>query len=351
MSLAGLIRRRIAAEGPMPLSDYMALCLGHPRHGYYMTRDPLGRAGDFTTAPEISQMFGELLGLALARAWIDQDRPDPFCLAELGPGRGTLMADALRATVRVPGFHAASRLALVETSPALRARQAETLVAHAPSWLASTADLPDLPLFLLANEFFDALPIRQFVRSGGGWCERMVGLKDGRLTPGLSPPLPLDLPPAPEGTVRELRPASEAIAAEIGGRLARRGGLALIVDYGEWEGEGDTFQAVSAHRYADPFAAPGEADLTAQVAFAPLARAAENAGARVAGYATQGDFLSRLGIEARAEALARARPDRAEDIALQLTRLTGADQMGRLFKVLALTAPGAPAPPGFEAEP
>jgi SAM-dependent MidA family methyltransferase len=346
VSLKALLLRQIAAGGPMRLADYMAACLAHPEFGYYMTRDPLGAGGDFTTAPEVSQMYGELIGLALATAWQDQGRPAPFCLAELGPGRGTLMTDLLRATARVPGFGEGARLHLVETSPALRAAQARRLPGAA--WCDRVEALPDLPLFLVANEFLDALPIRQFVADGGRWRERMVGAAGDRLVPGLSPPLPLPLPPAPDGTVAEVSPAAEAVGREIGGRLARRGGLALLIDYGEWEGTGDSLQAVQGHRPADPFAAPGEADLTAHVAFGAVARAAEAAGARAAGFAEQGAFLARLGIEARAAALARARPDREDDIRAQLTRLVAPDQMGSLFKVLALTGPGAAAPPGFD---
>ncbi|KAB2880783.1 MAG: class I SAM-dependent methyltransferase, partial [Albidovulum sp.] len=178
--LGHLLARRIALEGPIPLSDYMAECLLNPAHGYYATRDPLGAAGDFTTAPEISQMFGELLGLCLAQCWLDQGRPSPFALAEVGPGRGTLMADMLRAMRSVPGLPATAEVHLVEASPALRARQAMTLTGVAPEWHDRVEDLPDLPLFLVANEFFDALPIRQFERRGTGWAERQVGLAEGR---------------------------------------------------------------------------------------------------------------------------------------------------------------------------
>ncbi|GIX12722.1 MAG: ATP synthase subunit beta [Paracoccaceae bacterium] len=351
MSLTEIIARRIAAEGPMPLSEYMALCLGHPRHGYYMTRDPLGPRGDFTTAPEISQMFGEVIGLALAQAWLDRGSPSPFCLAELGPGRGTLMADILRATARVPGFHDAMRLVLVETSPQLRAAQARTLAGRRVDWADSPDGLPDLPLFLVANEFFDALPIRQYHRTAEGWRERVIALDQGRLVAALSPPVPLGID-APPGTVLETSPPGEAIAEALGARLVRHGGLALIIDYGEWEGTGDTFQAVSGHGFADPLERPGEADLTAHVQFGALAMAAADgaaaAGGRVAaGFREQGAWLVALGIGQRAAALARARPDAADAIADALERLTHPDQMGTLFKVLALTRAGDPAPPGL----
>ncbi|QDL92003.1 class I SAM-dependent methyltransferase [Paroceanicella profunda] len=351
MSLREILARRIAREGPMPLSEYMGLCLAHPQFGYYPTRDPLGAAGDFTTAPEISQIFGEMLGLALAEAWIARGRPTPFVLAELGPGRGTLMADVLRATARVPGFHAAARPWLVETSPALRAAQGHRLAGFAPHWADTVADLPDLPLFLLANEFFDALPIRQFRSAGpAGWAESMVGLEGERLTLGLAPPVAMPrFGTAPEGVVREICPAGEAVAAALGARLAARGGLALAIDYGGWDGEGDTFQALRGHAVADPLDSPGQADLTAHVDFAALAAAATGAGARVAGFTPQGEYLMALGAGARAEALA-ARADAAGQEALraQLTRLVSPEQMGRLFKVLALTGPHDPPPPGFE---
>lgn len=351
--LAEVIRRRIAQTGPMPVGDYMALCLGHPEHGYYVTRDPLGRAGDFVTAPEISQMFGELIGLWAAEVWRGLGAPARVTLAELGPGRGTLMADALRAGARVPGFAAAARVALVEVSPVLRAAQARAV--PGATWVDAVADLPhEAPLILIANEFFDALPIRQWVRRGGRWRERMVGLQGGRLVWGLGPPVPG--PEAPEGAVREDGPQARAIAAEIGRRLAAQGGAALILDYGAEPpeaGGGDTLQALRAHAPADPLEAPGSADLTAHVDFAALARAARGAGARACPLLTQGALLERLGITARARALARAAMDRgdpaaAESVAAAHRRLTHPDQMGVLFKALCLHAPQSPVPPGFE---
>ncbi|MEX2519883.1 MAG: SAM-dependent methyltransferase [Paracoccaceae bacterium] len=345
--LEAIIRRQIAASGPISLHDYMALCLGHPEHGYYPTRDPLGAAGDFTTAPEISQMFGEMIGLALAQAWIDQGRPSPFRLVELGPGRGRLVADAWRAAGAVPGFHGAADLWLVEISGPLRAAQAR--LAPQARHVARLAEIPPGPLFLIANEFFDALPVRQYLMTASGWAERMVGLEDGRLASGLhAAPLPLGR--APLGAVREVNPAGNAIAAEIGARLARDGGAALIVDYGYGEtppSGADTVQAVRRHAFADPLEAPGEADLTAHVDFEALAAAGAGAGARASALIGQGEWLARLGIGARAEALARARPDQAETVAAALQRLTGPAGMGTLFKALALFAPGAPKPPGF----
>ena len=353
-ALAAILARRIAAEGPMRLSDYMAECLLHPGHGYYATRDPFGAAGDFTTAPEISQMFGELLGLCLAQCWLDQGRPAPFALAEIGPGRGTLMADMLRAIRAVPGMAEAARVHLVEASPALRARQGQVLTAHAPHWHDGVESLPDLPLFLVANEFFDALPIRQFERRGPGWSERMVSLRDGRLAPGLGPvtaypALAHRLADTAEGDVVETCPAVEPAAGEIGRRVAQRGGAALFVDYGGWRSLGDTFQAVKDHAPADPFADPGETDLTAHVDFEPIAGAIAAAGAAVTALTPQGVFLERLGIAARAAILARGLSGTA--LAAHLAahrRLTHPDEMGQLFKVLAAYPQGKAPPPGLD---
>ena len=352
--LAEILGRRIAATGPMTLADYMAECLLHPAHGYYATRDPLGAAGDFTTAPEISQMFGELMGLCLAQAWLDQGAPARFVLAELGPGRGTLMADLWRATRGVPGFHAAATLWLVEASPVLRAAQARRLP-HA-HW-ADTADaLPEgAPLFLVANEFFDALPIRQFRRDGAGWREVLVGLKDGALALGLGDPLsPPDLAhrladTAP-GMIVETCPAARPVMAAIESRIAAQGGAALIVDYGDWRSRGDTFQALRNHAFADPLAEPGLADLTAHVDFEALAQAAPRLSASA--LTPQGDLLRALGIEARATRLAQGLSGRArEQHMAALRRLTGPQEMGSLFKALALVAPGTALPPGFAPQP
>ncbi len=296
----------------MRLDAYMALALGHPTLGYYATRDPFGAAGDFTTAPEISQMFGELAGLWLAQVWVDQGRPAPFVLAEFGPGRGTLMRDALRAARALPGFLAAARLWLVETSATLRALQAETLAEHRPQWASRPAELPTGPLFAVANEFLDALPIRQVQRTDAAWRDRMVVLSGDTLAFAWSPPRPdaaLDarFRDLPDGAVAEIAEAAEALAAGLGARIAGAGGAALLVDYGAWDGFGDTLQALRAHRPADPLADPGQADLTAHVRFQAIAAAARPA--RAWGTAGQGIFLERLGITARARALAR---DRAE---------------------------------------
>lgn len=348
--LARLLVERIREGGPIPVADYMAECLLHPLHGYYTTREPFGAAGDFVTAPEISQMFGELVGLALAQAWLDQGAPDPFTLAELGPGRGTLMADILRATRGVPGFHAAARPVLVEASPRLREVQARTLAPHVPFWLDRVEDLPDRPLFLVANEFLDALPIRQFQLTPEGWRERLVGLADGTLAFGLSPPLP-QVPDSPAfraarpgDLVEHCAPAQAAVAAALGPVL-RHGGFALFIDYGGWRSNGDTLQALRAHEFDPVLAHPGQADLTAHVDFEPLAALAPHHH-----YTTQGEFLLRLGIAARAERLARNLTGAAlENHRAAHRRLTDPAEMGSLFKVLALTRADAPLPPGFAA--
>jgi NADH dehydrogenase [ubiquinone] 1 alpha subcomplex assembly factor 7 len=355
--LQALIRQLIEAEGPLSVARYMALALHHPQHGYYRKADPIGSSGDFTTAPEIGQVFGELLGLALAQTWLDQGR-QPARLVELGPGRGTLMADLLRATAAVPGFREAIAVHLVEPSPVLRVLQ-EALLGPVATWHERLDEVPDdRPLLLLANEVMDALPVHQLEARDGAWRERLIGIDDeGRLgfllAPGPSP-LSLRLPPAgsvPEGAVTELGPQREALAAEIARRVAR-GGCALIVDYGEaFAGPtGDTLQAVRAHAPWPVLEAPGEADITSHVDFAALARAAE--GAAVLGPVRQGVLLGRLGIDARTEGLsARARPDQREALLSARRRLTDPDGMGGLFEALALVPPWAPPPPGFEATP
>lgn len=357
--LARLIATRIAHTGPVTLADYMADCLMHPAHGYYATRDPFGQAGDFTTAPEITQMFGELLGLCLAQCWLDQGRPAAITLAELGPGRGTLMADALRATRSIPGFHAALSIHLVETSPALRARQKATLSGWAVHWHDGIVTLPDQPLFLIANEFFDALPIRQFQRAPQGWRERVVGLAGqpgipgqtlslglaGRTNPAHLAPRQADTVP---GDVVEVCPALPAIVSGIGGRIARHGGAALIVDYGHWRSKGDTFQALRNHAVTDPFTEPGLADLTAHVDFEAIARAATPHCATTR-MTAQGALLERLGIALRARALAISLTGAAlASHSAAYRRLTHPTEMGNLFQSLALYPTNAPPPPGFD---
>jgi SAM-dependent MidA family methyltransferase len=351
MSLRDALLARIAETGPITVADYMAECLTHPTLGYYTTRDPLGVAGDFTTAPEISQMFGELVGLALAQGWLDQGAPDPFTLAELGPGRGTLMADILRATRAVPGFHHAMRLHLVEASEPLRGKQRAALAGVAVAHHNSTATLPDAPLFIVANEFFDALPIRQFARFETCWRERLVGLRDGALAFGLGgpadPPALVARSDVAEGKLVETCPAMMGIMADIEARIAARGGAALVIDYGGWRSLGDTLQALRGHRPDDPLAHPGEADLTAHVDFEALRQAAPHLVASA--LTPQGVFLERLGITQRAQALsAQLSGPALEAHVAAHRRLTHPEEMGSLFKVLALVVEGAPILPGLE---
>ncbi len=353
--LADLLTRRIRHAGPMSLAEFMSDCLLHPEHGYYTTSDPLGAGGDFTTAPEISQMFGEMIGLCLAQNWLDQGAPSPFTLAEIGPGRGTLMADILRVTKAVPGLHAAMKVHLIEASPTLQATQAKTLAAYEVTWLESVADLPQAPLWLVANEFFDALPIRQFTRDGAGWREAQVGLAGGALTLGLSAATPMPelahrLKDTKDGDIVEICPASTPIVTEIATRIAQHGGAALFVDYGDWRSLGDTFQALEAHQMVDPLARPGCADLTAHVDFDALARAAQSAGAVASQMIPQGMLLGRLGISARAEALAtKLSGDALKSHIVAFDRLTSPAEMGTLFKALALAPTAKLLPPGFDA--
>jgi SAM-dependent MidA family methyltransferase len=349
------LQRMIAADGPISIERYMSLCLGHPTRGYYATRDPFGAAGDFTTAPEISQMFGELLGLWAAEVWRMMGWPRPLRLIELGPGRGTLMADLLRAARVAPGFAEAVDVHLVETSPVLAALQKGTLArSSAPiAWHGRLCDVPAGPAIVIANEFFDALPIRQFVRTERGWCERLVGLDpQGALAFGLAPASDACLPDhGSPGDILERSPAALDLAQEIAARIAAHGGAALIIDYGYAAPAcGGTLQAVKRHAFADPLAEPGEADLTAHVDFASLAAAARASGASVRGPVPQGEFLRALGIETRARALqAGANAEQAVDIDAALRRLTGdaPAEMGKLFKVLAVSHPDLPGLPGF----
>jgi NADH dehydrogenase [ubiquinone] 1 alpha subcomplex assembly factor 7 len=356
-ALGDEITAAIEREGPMRLDRYMALCLQHPRHGYYMTQDPFGAQGDFITAPEISQMFGEMIGLWLADAWALSGAPQPARLVELGPGRGTLMADVLRALRVAPGLSERLEVDLVETSPTLRQAQRETLARETIplQWRYGLGDAPRGPMFLVANEFFDALPVRQFVRTAPGWRERVVGLDaKRRLAFGLAPRIEKNLPlAAPLHSVIEVSPAAQDVMAEIAGRIASDGGAALIIDYGYTKTTlGESLQAVSRHAYVDPLASPGEADVTTHVDFAALARAATAEGAKVLGPTTQGRFLTQIGIERRASALrSRATERQQADIDAALRRLTGSgdprEVMGDLFKVMAVTHPDMPDPPGF----
>lgn len=349
--LADHLRALIAREGPITVERFMAETLGHPEYGYYRKGDPLGAAGDFITSPEITQVFGELIGAWCAVVWQQMGRPDPVRLVELGPGRGTLMADALRAIARTAGeFHAALRLHLVETSPALRAKQEAALGPANATWHEDLRAVPLGPMLLVANEFFDALPIQQFVRQADGWHQRLVDTNGGGFCFALSPEAvtqPVDL--EKNGAIVEACPAGLAMARQIGRRLKAQGGAALIVDYGYApSAAGDTLQAVRGHTFHDVLDAPGTADLTAHVDFAALARAAGRAGVKNFGPVPQGAFLSRLGLHQRIDTLAGAAdPTQAAELRAAGRRLIDAKEMGTLFKVLALSGPDQPPPPGF----
>ncbi|MEI9990934.1 MAG: SAM-dependent methyltransferase [Rhizomicrobium sp.] len=364
-ALGARIAAAIVAQGPMPIAQFMTMALLDPREGYYATRDPL--RVDFITAPEVSQMFGELVGLWLAQAWADQGRPARPVLVELGPGRGTLMGDALRALKLVPEFRRQIEVVLVEASPVLETIQQAALegIDVPIRSVASFDAVPaDRPLFLVANEFFDALPIHQYVKTARGWCERMVTVDEtGTLGFALSPvpypsaKLPANRDGAPPGGVYETSPAGEALVEEIGHRIAQHGGAALIVDYGyDAPGFGETLQAVASHAFSDVLAAPGTRDLSAHIDFNALADAAVRGGASACGPVEQGAFLTALGIVARAEKLARSQRmgtrwtghlSEAPEVRRQLERLILPEQMGTLFKALAIVPKNAPTPAGF----
>ena len=355
------IRRRIELAGPMPVAQYMGLCLTHPEHGYYTSREPIGGDGDFTTAPEISQMFGELIGLWAAAAWRAMGSPDNVRLIELGPGRGTMMLDALRAAKVMPQFRGAIVLHLVEISPVLERLQRLAFNACGVPvfWHHALEEVPDGPAIILANEFFDALPVHQAVMCADGWHERVVKISeddnfqfsiDRDPIPLFDEFLPSGMRPARIGEIFEWR--ADKIALEIGRRVVRARGAALIIDYGHTESAiGDTLQAVSGQAYANPLLAPGLVDLTAHVDFQALAQAAEGMGARVHGPITQAELLRRLGIEQRAAALKAGAPEHyAITIHAALDRLTNEDRigMGRLIKAVALSSPKLESLPGFE---
>jgi NADH dehydrogenase [ubiquinone] 1 alpha subcomplex assembly factor 7 len=361
ISLETEIRRRIERSGPMPVGQYMSLCLSHPTHGFYMTRDPLGRGGDFTTAPEISQIFGELIGLWAATVWKALGEPVHLHLVELGPGRGTLMRDALRAAQIVPDFLASTTLHLVEVSPVLMRRQREALSGFGVpiDWHQSLDDVPEGKVIIIANEFFDALPVQQAVKLSNGWHERVIEVDrvgnlafgiSGEYLPRFDQLVPMEARDAPVGAYYEWR--NDRIALEVGRRIARDQGAALVIDYGHVRSAvGETFQAVGEHSYADPLVAPGLVDLTAHVDFQSLAHTVESMGARAHGPLTQAEFLRRLGIETRASALkANATFNQSFEIDAAVQRLTDSRQtgMGSLFKVIGVGHPALGSLPGFE---
>lgn len=351
------IKRTIAANGPIGLGEYMQLCHFDTDHGVYAARDPIGRTGHFITAPEVSQMFGELIGIWCVAAWQALGEPSPSQLCELGPGRGTLMRDAMRAMANFPQFADAVTVHLVEASATLRARQKALLTGagREPVWHDETGTLPAGPTVFIANEFLDVLPLRQYAKADGRWRERAVGLDEagglaftltaGGLDEAL---LPAGHEQAPDGTIFEIAPAREAVVEQIAVHLAAHGGVALFIDYGHLEpGFGDTFQAVAGHRACDPLAAPGEADLTSHVDFAALAEAARRAGAHVFAPMTQGAFLSGMGLAQRVATLSAGKDASTRAaIAGQAERLADPRAMGELFKVLAIAGrPGLALPP------
>lgn len=341
--LETLIRGEIAREGVMSLARYMALCLGHPDHGYYMTRDPFGADGDFTTAPEISQMFGEMIGAWLAHQWLERGKPAPFALVEAGPGRGTLMADILRATRGVPGFHEAARIHLLEMSPVLRKAQEKTLSGYEVTWHEELESLPsDLPLVFVANEFLDALPVHQLVW-GGEWQERMVvsrendtiGFETKKTDEALIAVIPESLLSPEVGDMLEISLVVNSFVKELAHRLEKQQGFGIFIDYGYARSAyGDTVQALYQHQPVSIFDRIGEADITAHVNFETVSSYLPNTQ-----LTTQGAFLTALGIEARAQALlAHANDKQKTNILSGLQRLTAPEQMGRLFKVLTFGA-------------
>ena len=349
--LQAVIKKLIKTSGPMPVWRYMQLCLTHPEHGYYISHDPLGREGDFITSPEVSQMFGELLGLWAASVWRSMGSPSLLRLIELGPGRGTMMADALRALRVLPPMYQALSVHLVEVNPVLREKQKAALSGtRSIEWHARLDEVPAGPAIILANEYFDVLPVHQMVKRDDGWHERVVDIDgNGELVFGTAPQavprfdalLPPLVSSAPIGAIFEWRPDAEIM--NIATRVRDNGGAALIIDYGHLRSDaGDTFQAIARHSFADPLKFPGQADVTAHVDFQALARAAEDVGARVHGPVTQGEFLQRLGIEARAVSLmTKATPETSESISVALKRLTesGRGGMGSMFKVIGVSSP------------
>jgi NADH dehydrogenase [ubiquinone] 1 alpha subcomplex assembly factor 7 len=347
MSLREKLIEHIRENGPMTVAEFMGACLYDPEDGYYATRPSIGGANaDFLTAPEASQMFGELIGLWCAHEWDALGKP-AFNLIEIGPGRGVLMQDALRATQRIEGFHDAANVVFVETSAPLRDEQ----LARVPSaeWVSTLEDAAPGPSLIIGNEFLDCLPVRQFVRGEEGWHEKLVGVDEtNALIFGLSAPIAGPESDDEVGTVREIAPALDSFVYELERRLHDAPCRALFIDYGYIRPEGaDTLQALKRHKKVDPLDAPGEADLTAHVDFARLATLAESAGLAIAGPVTQSHLLRGLGIDLRVDVLSKANPQHAERLAREVRRLTHADEMGALFKAIAISSPNMPPPVGL----
>ena len=347
MSLRERISRMIRLAGPMPLAEFMHVALNDPQSGYYSRQPAIGAKGDFITAPEVSQLFGELIGIWCVSAWKSLGSPPAFALVEAGPGHGTLMADILRTAQRFASFNSAISVHLIEASPAMVARQRERLAnaGHRIHWHTALQTLPAMPTLFIANELLDVLPFRQYVKSGRNWLENCVGLDAngklafmlgaGQIDPAL---LPDGHQHQPDGSVFETSLAREAFVQELCENLLKREGAALLIDYGHMKsGFGDTFQAVQAHKPADPLADPGSADLTSHVDFEPLRRLADHAGIAGSAIATQGEFLLAMGLLERAGLLgSTAGNDRREQIRNEVERLAGPGQMGSLFKVMGL---------------
>jgi NADH dehydrogenase [ubiquinone] 1 alpha subcomplex assembly factor 7 len=349
-----IVRERIALDGPMRISDFMQICLLHSEHGYYVKKPAFGIQGDFITAPEISQMFGELLGLCLAQTWMDQGAPEDFCLLELGPGRGTLMSDILRATRSVPRLHSAAEITLLEASKTMQQRQQETLSDYQVNWVSSLDELAEKPIFVIANEFFDALPIRQYMRVGNVWHERLIGLQDDELGFGLSPIaqtgnyLQTRLEDTQDGDIVEVSVATQGVIDQLSKHIQTHGGCALIIDYGDWMSKGDTLQAVVDHKFANVLQSLGDADLTAHVDFEQISVASNCA---VSKMSTQQDLLERLGISHRTQTLVNNAANEAQknDVISAYHRLTHEEEMGTLFKAISLFPQNGPCPAGFKA--
>lgn len=359
-NLSDYLKQHIAAHGPIDMAQFMSMALGHPKHGYYMKQDPFGRGGDFTTAPEISQIFGEVIGAWVADIWLQMGQPTPFTLLECGPGRGTLMADIMRATADVEGFHEACRIHLLETSPVLKDVQSANLAAYKPQFHEALASVPeDVPVIMLANEFLDALPVRQLQKTDEGWQERVVCLdKNQDFSFSLQSSLPKDLEgvfpvhierSAKPGDIFEISLARLFFMRNLCALLRRSGGAALFIDYGHLQsGLGDTLQAVYKHEYISVLDHIGDADLTAHVDFEVVHDVVQKEDVVVWGPLEQGSFLKAIGIEQRAQYLmGQATESQQEDIQKSLHRLTHSDQMGALFKVMGLSYGDGLKPAGF----
>ncbi len=345
--LEEIIKKQIRLEGPLSVASYMGLCLTHSKFGYYKNCDVLGSSGDFITAPEISQMFGEFIGLFIAQSWLDLGSPKAFDLVELGPGRGTLLSDAFRVLEKVDGLINAMSLNLLETGSEFKELQKEKLGKYNPIWVNDIEEISEnnRPLIIIANEFFDALPIKQFQKQNGNWYERAIGLTSDKLSFGLAPniipkdALPQNIVNAPDNSVWEVSFASLILMEKIASLVAARRGTFLAIDYGYNKTQtGETFQAIKNHEYADPLNNPGKADLTAHVDFEALQKSALKAGANVFKLKTQGEFLSLLGMKERSEQLASANPKQADEIKAATNRLISKEEMGELFKVLCVSS-------------